>query len=429
MSGQAPGSAPDLSPGRQVARISRILLALSPLDVSLLFVFTAFTTSGHRTRIEALLDEIKTVAAARRELDIRAGRALHELVAIQGLPFVGCASVGQLGELFAIAGPEALMLFGLGKALKSQPYVEDLVRRGRVSVAAAACVGEVLDLPALQRADDDWIGWAMSETLPSLRKRVQLRREEARLGDVPPVPVSFFVRRQARDDFDRARTIASRKAFRALTPGETFETVTDHYLDTFDEERVTPGTRRLPDTAFVDGRYVPAAVRREIRERQGDKCAVPFCYYARFLEMAHRVAHASGGCREADNLVLLCYVHHGMFDRGELRMEGTASAPRFFDAQGRELGVRIASGALSGANGARDGSGPRPETPSERLCRELREAHKRASAAPSDAYAVPIGSARGHAFAGAGDGDSGGAPGDWRGHCPPSAMPPNAVPP
>ena len=263
---------------------------------------------------------------------------------------------------------------------------------------------------------------------------MRLRREEARLGDVPPVPVSFFVREQARDDFDRARTIASRKAFRALTPGEAFETVTDHYLDSFDEERVAPGTRRLPDTALVDGRYVPAAVRREIRERQGDKCAVPFCYYARFLEMAHLVAHASGGCREAANLVLLCFVHHGMFDRGELRMEDTASAPRFFDAQGRELAVRIGSEAESGAksdakseaNGALDGSDPRPETPSGRLCRELREAHRRASADPSDADADPelIGSVRGLALAGFGDVVPGGPPSDSPRHDPPNAVPP-----
>jgi hypothetical protein len=355
-----------------------------------LFVFVYLTTIEHRDRSDLLLAELKTLAAARRDLDIRAARVLHELVESRGMVYAGCASVGQLGERFGIAGPEALMLVGLGKTLKSQPYVEDLVRRGRITVAHAACVGEPLDLPALQRADDDWIGWAISDTLPELRKRVRLRREEARLGDVPPVPVSFFVREQARDDFDRARTIASRKAFRALTPGETFETVTDHYLDSFDEERAAPRKRRLPDTAFLNGRYVPAAVRREIRERQGDACAVPFCYYPRFLERAHIVAHASGGCREADNLLLLCSAHHDMLDSGNLRLEGTASAPRFFDAQGLELGARIESevtasvdGSAQGAQGAQQDVPP-AESDFERLVRTEREARERAGIASID---------------------------------------------
>jgi hypothetical protein len=118
--------------------------------------------------------------------------------------------------------------------------------------------------------------------------------------------VSVFVKPQARDDFDRARQIASRKAARALTQGETFEVVVDHYLDTFDEDRVKAGARRCPPTAMVDGRYVPMAVRREIYDRQGRSCAVGYCGNTLFLERAHLWAHASGGDREADNLVLLC---------------------------------------------------------------------------------------------------------------------------
>ena len=43
-------------------------------------------------------------------------------------------------------------------------YIEQQVRSGRITVAAAACVGEVLADPALQRVEDDWVGWAHPET-------------------------------------------------------------------------------------------------------------------------------------------------------------------------------------------------------------------------------------------------------------------------
>ncbi len=58
------------------------------------------------------------------------------------------------------------------------------------------------------------------------------------------------------------------------------------------------------------------------------------------LEKAHIVAHASGGHREADNLILLCSEHHVFFDCGVIRLEGTASSPVFLDREGRNLAER-----------------------------------------------------------------------------------------
>ena len=162
---------------------------------------------------------------------------------------------------------------------------------GKVTVAAASCVAAVLAKPEMLRPDDDWIGWAQSESTRTLRARIRRRQEEVRIGDEPPCPLTVHIRARARDDFDRARAIASRRAGRAVTQGETFETVVGHYLDTFDEDRVSPGKRRSPPTALVNGRHVPVSVRREIFERQGRACAAPYCDHALFLEMAHLWAH------------------------------------------------------------------------------------------------------------------------------------------
>ena len=229
-------------------------------------------------------------------------------------------------------------------ALRVTPLLEQKVTEGKITVAAASCVAAMLADPKMLRDEDDWIGWAEHETTKRIRQRVRRRREEARVGDEPVCPLSLFVRAKARDDFQRAREVASAKAGRALTPGETFETVVDHYLDTFDVDRVAPGQRRCPPTALVDGRYVPMAVRREIYERQGHECAVPFCGHSMFLEKAHLWAHASGGDREAENLVLLCSTHHWFLDRGSIKVVGTASKPQFFDSNGEDMAKRYEPG-------------------------------------------------------------------------------------
>jgi hypothetical protein len=98
------------------------------------------------------------------------------------------------------------------------------------------------------------------------------------------------------------------------------------------------------DTACVEGRYVPMAVRREIYERQGRRCAIPMCEHTLFLELAHVVPHASGGSREADNLILLCSSHHIMFDLGSFTLSGTAAQPVFLLKDGRDYGKRYEPG-------------------------------------------------------------------------------------
>lgn len=320
--------------------------------VSLLFVFSDL--DQRTARILALMTQLEGAAARLREAEIECAKVLTEIAALDEMNMLGCASPGELGERVAIPAAEARDLFNFGRAMKAAPYVEDQVRRGRITVAAAACVGEVLSDPALQRPDDDWVGWAQTESTKAMRRRVQRRKEEARLAGEEALPLTVFVPQSVRDQFSQARVIASRKASGALTAGETFAVVVDHYLDTFDPDRVQPGDRKAAHTSMVAGRYVPAAVRREVYERQRGGCAVPFCDNLIFLEMAHLVPHACGGHREADNLVLMCSTHHAFFDLGLIRVRGTADAPQFFDDHGNDLARRF-EGAFSPGT-----SDPRP---------------------------------------------------------------------
>lgn len=315
-------------------------LRLSVGGVSILFVIVNVPQSPvmadpEGTRV--LLDEFAAAARARREADLRLARVLTRLARTHGWESVGCASAAELGERHALPGPEVRGLLDLGRVIAEDQVLEREVETGKIPVAAAACVSKVLAEPAFLRDDDDWIGWARYQSISALRHRVRRRLEEARCGNTPVVEVTVCVQPKARDEFGRARVVASRREKRSLTTGETFELVVGHYLDSFDELRTDPGARRTPPTSMVAGRYVPMAVRREIYERQGQRCAVPLCDHVVFLEMAHLVAHVSGGDREADNLVLLCSRHHRQFDAGEIRLSGSAASPQFQDFSGHPL--------------------------------------------------------------------------------------------
>ena len=331
---------------------------LSVGSVSMLFVNEIDAKSRTPTaEASAMFAELQSAVLARRQAELRCARVLARLGEARAWEQFGCASVGELGERNGLAADEARGLFDLGRAIVTTPALEARILEGKLTVPAASCVAAVLADPTLLREGDDWIGWAEHETTRKLRQRIRRRREEVRIGDESPVPVSLYVRASARDDFQRARAIASRKAGRALTPGETFETVVDHYLESFDEDRVSAGARRSPPTSLVEGRYVPVSVRREIYERQGHECAVPFCGHSMFLEKAHLWAHASGGDREADNLVLLCSAHHRLLDGGSIRLVGTAAKPQFLDGEGEDMAQRHAP-AGGGSSSFRSRSSP-----------------------------------------------------------------------
>jgi hypothetical protein len=309
-----------------------------------LFVIGKPTSPQPARRDDAALAAFLAGLARMRDGAIDAAKALVAVEQAGHFVFEGCASIGEFGERHGASAWETRYLLGLGRAMAASPGVEERFREGRVPLPSASLLGLVLADASLARPGDDWVGWAETESERTFRRRVNRRVEEVRLGEQAAVALTFFVSKKGRDDFARARAIASRKADRLLTDGETLERVVDHFLATFDPRRRREASRRLPHTAGVRGRYVPAQVQREVAARDDDRCAVPFCDHDIFLQNAHVVPHAEGGDREARNLLRLCSRHHRMFDLGQLRLLGSPEQPVFVDAAGRRLDGRAPDG-------------------------------------------------------------------------------------
>lgn len=370
-------------PARRAGRQS-----LSLRCVSIWFVVTFSPDSRFLQGSEApdSLAVLEREAGVRLEADIRLAKALLDLERNKTAVCYGCSSVMQLARRFRLPEYDARRLLEFGKAMELEPSIEDRVRRGAMSVDAAATIavvlphdpvkspaelaieasdrlieawarGEDVDLSApLPPENPDgppvadhsfWVSQAQTKAPSRLRKAVKKRVAEIRSGEAV-VEVSVHVSETVREKFEVAREIASRKARRVLGDDETFEAVVDHYVESFDEMR-REGRRRVGPTGdATDDRYVPVEVRRDVRRRAGDHCEFPGCVHYRFLEFAHWTPHREGSGREVSDLILLCHLHHTMMDAGYFARLGTPEDPVFLVPGIRDWGIAVTKQAPGG---------------------------------------------------------------------------------
>jgi hypothetical protein len=271
----------------------------------------------------------------RREADLELARALREIERTKAYKRYGCSSVAMYAGRLGLAPNEVRPLLGLARAMEVDDSIEERVTAKALSVPAAAEIAPLLQnetLPLYER--DHWIDRAQKARFTNVRNEARARLAEIRCGEAV-VPVRVHVPESVSEDFVRAGVIASGKAGRSLTQDETFEAVVDHYLDSFDELRTEEGTRRTGPTAEEPGkRYVPVSVKRAIRRRAGDMCEFPGCDRRKFLELAHRRPWRFGSGREADDLMLLCWDHHVMFDANFHVAIGPTQDPTWVDNLG-----------------------------------------------------------------------------------------------
>jgi hypothetical protein len=283
----------------------------------------------------------RETARAAREARVAARTRLRlgrRLLSLQRSGFVasqGCATVGEFAERHLATSPaDARRAVELAAAVERWPNLEGDLLAGRATEEAVAATGKIAAAPALERPGDPWSSLPSSCSTREVRRQVNQRLEEARVGE-RTVEKTFYVTQKTAEDFGRARVLLSRSRARFLTQGETLAALTETYLRGHDPLLRAARARRMPDTATLPHRRdLPAATVARVLARTGDRCAVPRCTNSVFLHYSHRVAHAAGGDREAENIDRLCDDHHELLHAGWLEAGGTADAPVFKTAEG-----------------------------------------------------------------------------------------------
>ncbi len=320
---------------------------------------TAIVTD--RRKVEATFDpewerRVRETAAEYLDVRFRMARLLFEGGRERKFVPAGCASITEYAHLLSIPRNEARMLVDLGVALEAPvapppppppakagpgdaaapdepptppaapappaPSVEERVRAGRVPIENAILLGRIVDKPGATKAGEDWVRDAETMAPSQFRQKVNGRLEELAQRE-PTIPCTLHVKGTTLDAFRRARAVASERAQTPLTEGETFAVVVNHYLDCCDVMRRGEGERRVPDTSERPGdRYIPAAVKRAVRERSGNRCEFGACVHCMFLQFVHVKPHEQRGNREATNILHGCDPHHTLFDAGRIIFAG-----------------------------------------------------------------------------------------------------------
>jgi hypothetical protein len=268
---------------------------------------------------------------------------LRRLVDGGHLAAAGASSVGHFGELRGSSAQAARAMLDLDAAIRSDSRVREEVERGAIPVERAAIIGQASRYAWLRALGDDWFDLAHRLSTREMRQAIAKRFDEHRQGAATE-PLTLFVTNDARRSFERARELVSRSRHENVSTGHAVTIVVDEWLRKRDPLRRGTGSRRVPDTErHPHGRYVPAAVDREVRMRSQDRCMVPFCPNKIWVELSHRVARARGGCNEAFVLDDICDTHHVMYHRKLLRIEGPPDAPIFRTADGVEIGAAVSA--------------------------------------------------------------------------------------
>jgi len=161
-------------------------------------------------RQDALEAELAGMHRHKRAMDLRAGRLLARIDEAAHYAYRGCSNLGQFGELKGYSAREARNLAAAVRAIALRPEMEERILAGALSIDAAAALGRVLEDPSLVKDGEDWIGWAESWSARKLHREIRKRMKQSERGE-PVSVLEVVMTASGREDFERSRTIASKK--------------------------------------------------------------------------------------------------------------------------------------------------------------------------------------------------------------------------
>ena len=280
------------------------------------------------------------------ERDLQRARDFDEIRSSGHYRLERCATIAEYGEKLGYDGRQVRRWANVGLVLRAEPKIEELLLVGGLSLEKAEILAPIYRMEARQWEGDDWIALAGYCTPRELRRHVQRRIEEVAHGKTCQSR-TISAPDDVWNDFARARDVASSRAGRPVTQGETLGIALTEYLDRKDPLRKAERAAKRRGRGKKKGigqrrrkpggkepRKPPADVEYMVWLRARGECEYPGCRCRRGLQLAHVQPYASGAPHDVRNGVLLCPSHHTHFDAGTVDLLGWSEDGKpIFDAR------------------------------------------------------------------------------------------------
>jgi hypothetical protein len=218
--------------------------------------------------------------------------------------FVYCTEVLHLSEA------EAYLRITVARASRKHPVLLSVLEDGRLHLTGIALLA-----PHLTRENLDVL--LKRATHRSKRQVQELIAEIAPRRDVPAGMRKLPQRRMTPPPAPSRGLLGSGPSVELLPDGVTVRTgCREHHPELVPDGVAAPASAPRPIAlASPSSRYIPAAVRRAVHERDGDRCGYVDrqgrrCPERGRLEYHHRHPFALGGDRSLINISLMCHAHN-----------------------------------------------------------------------------------------------------------------------
>ena len=300
---------------------SRLLAALGELDVRRLYLgegcsslFTYCTQVLHLSEHAAYL-RIEAARAARKWpelLDLLADGAIH-LTAI-GLLAPHLTADNHERVLTAARHRTKREIEELVAVLRPQPAVPSTVRK--LPAPQSQATTSILETPPVSQSTHLPM-MCVGPTVETARPEPESRKHVVEVKPLAPerYKVQFTVSRETHERLREAQELLRHRMPDGGDIGAIFERALSLLLTELRKTRHAAVNRpRATSLAGGAGRYVAAAVKRAVWERDQGRCAfvgaAGRCTERGFLEYHHLVPHSEGGATSAENLELRCRAHN-----------------------------------------------------------------------------------------------------------------------
>lgn len=251
-------------------------------------------------------------AAYRR---IEAARAVRRFPAVLELLNSGAINLTTIGLLASHLTESNHHDLLKSATHKSKREVEQLIAALHPQPPAHTIMRKLPKQASKPAQFDEASGTMSPPTMPSPQSPTLPPRASVVVPLTPELyKLQFTVSRETHDKLRRAQDLL-RHTFPNGDPAAIFERALTLLLTTLEKGKLGETARpRRTQSSNDSSRHIPAAVRRQVWARDGERCAfvgaIGRCEERGFLEFHHVVPFAAGGKATADNLELRCRAHN-----------------------------------------------------------------------------------------------------------------------